>query len=74
MFQAAGADFASPLLESQCTTVAFESVDAVKTVDRSHRPKCFFPDSEAFTAMRERRLTSHNDQIVSECPGVDVDR
>ena len=54
MFQAAGADFASPLLESQCTTVAFESVNAVKTVDRSNRPKCFFsglcsffPDSAA---------------------------
>ena len=81
MFQAAGADFVSPLLKSQCTTVAFESVNVVKTVDRSNRPKCFFPDSavflgtaQRFAAMRERRLTSHRDQIVRECPGVDVER
>ena len=81
MFQAAGADFASPLLKSQCTTVAFESVNAVKTVDRSNRPKQFFPGLRSFfrtpkrfTAMRERRMTSHSDRIVSEYPGVDVDR
>ena len=36
--------------------------------------RSFFRTPKRFSAMRERRLTSHSDQIVSECPGVDVDR